>query len=434
MKRETKIGLFLGVVLLIVALFIMFVGNIKVLFEKEGYPLYVDFDSVTGLDKRAIVRMAGVKIGYVKEIGLKDMRAHIRMDINDGTKIAKGSKATLASVGLLGEKHIEILPGEGDEYYQPGDTIEGIAAVSFDQLGTLLFSIGNEIKEVGKDIRKLIGKESRTDIKKTLESISDLTNELNDFFSANRKELGAAISKSSQTVQKLETQIDSLSSNLDELVGTMSEVIEENRENVKLNLENIKELISSTEESLKLIKEALEKISKGEGSLGKLVQKPDLYNKVEETINRVNDLAQPVSKLKLSGEFRLDYFQKKKDVKGYFSVDFWWTEKNFVLGQIVHNPSLEQFTYSLQAGIRWGAFSPRAGIIESKMGIGLDYYLFNDKLRLSLESFDFNRTPRPRFRFLTRYFASKKIYVLFGIDSFTLAPKRELFFGMGIDL
>jgi hypothetical protein len=104
------------------------------------------------------------------------------------------------------------------------------------------------------------------------------------------------------------------------------------------------------------------------------------------------------------------------------------------MAQAIHDPWLERFTYSVQAGMRWKSFSPRAGIVESKAGAGLDYYALRDRLRFSLEGFDFNRRPRPRFRLWTQYAVSKYFYILLGIDDFTLVPKRELFFGFGLGL
>ena len=68
MKREIKIGIFMTIAIFILSLFIFIVGDISVLFKKKGYPLFVNFDSVAGLEKRAVVRMAGVKVGFVKKI------------------------------------------------------------------------------------------------------------------------------------------------------------------------------------------------------------------------------------------------------------------------------------------------------------------------------------------------------------------------------
>ncbi|MGD2246136.1 MAG: MlaD family protein, partial [Candidatus Aminicenantes bacterium] len=129
MKREIKIGIFLTAALLLIAIFIFIVGDLGVLFRKPGYPLIVSYDSATGLEKRAVVRMAGVKVGYVRDIRLKRRKAEVELIISSGVFVPEGSRATLASIGLLGEKHIEILPGEGEESLEAGDTIEGVPPV-----------------------------------------------------------------------------------------------------------------------------------------------------------------------------------------------------------------------------------------------------------------------------------------------------------------
>ena len=137
MRRELKIGIFLAVAISVLAAFIFVVGDLSVLFKKPGYLLYVSYDSAAGLEKRALVRMAGVKIGYVKDIRLKQSKAEVLLSIDSGINVPRGSKATLASLGLLGEKHIEIMPSEEAKFCLPGETIEGIPPVSFDQMGTL---------------------------------------------------------------------------------------------------------------------------------------------------------------------------------------------------------------------------------------------------------------------------------------------------------
>jgi len=67
MRREFKIGIFAAGTLLVLALFIFFVGDLSDLFRKEGYPLYANFESVAGLEKSAVIRIAGVRAGFVKD-------------------------------------------------------------------------------------------------------------------------------------------------------------------------------------------------------------------------------------------------------------------------------------------------------------------------------------------------------------------------------
>ena len=431
MKRELKIGIFISIALFIVAAAVFVVGDLSVLFRKPGYSLYVSFDTAAGLEERAVVRMAGVKIGYVKDIRLKGSRANVLLNINSGIEVPQGSKATLASLGLLGEKHIELLPGAEPGICQPGDTLEGVPPVSFDQMGTMLLSIGNEFKEMGRIISELIGgEESRDNFRNTLSNLSSFSSDLKEFFGVNKEELHKGIQSSSQAVQKFDKRVEEVSRNIDELIFMLKDVVEENRENIKINLNNIQELIKEIEQSLKLMNESLEKINKGEGTLGKLISQPELYARAEGAVGELEKLIYPVSNLRFTGGLRTEYYGKSNLLKHYFTLGIWPSEKKYLLAQVIHDPWLDKFVFSSQFGIRWGGFAPRVGIMESKVGAGVDYYALRDRLKFSLDIFDFNRRPRPHLRFWTRFVASKYFNLLVGVDNFTLAPRREIYFGL----
>jgi len=431
MKRELKIGIFVSIALSIIAAFVFVVGDLGVLFRRPGYSLYASFDTAAGLERRAVVRMAGVKIGYVKDITLEGSRANVLLTINSEIEVPQGSKATLASLGILGEKHVELLPGDEPGICRPGDVLEGVPPVSFDQMGTMLLSIGNEFKEMGRIISELIGgEESRDNFRNTLDNLSSFSADLKEFFGVNKEELHQGIQASSQAVQKFNQRVEEVSKNIDELIFMLKDVVEENRENIKINLNNIQELIKEIEESLKLLNESLEKINKGEGTLGKLISQPELYARAEGAVGKLERLIYPVSNLRFSWALRTEYYRESSLLKNYFTLGIWPTENKYLLAQVIHDPWSDRFVYSSQFGIRWGSISPRVGIMESKVGTGVDYYLFKDRLRFSLDIFDFNRKPRPHFRFWTRFVASKYFNILVGVDNFTLVPRREIYFGL----
>lgn len=431
MRSEIKIGIFLAIGLFIIAAFIFVVGDISVLFKRKGYSLYVSFDTAAGLEERAMVRMAGVKVGYVKDIMLKGSRAQVLLNIDNGIEVPRGSKATLASLGLLGEKHIEILPGEEPGFCQPGDTIGGVPPVSFDQMGTMLLAVGNEFKEMGKTVSEIVGgEESRADFRGTLRNMASFTEDLREFFGTNKEEIRQGLQNSHQAIQKFEQRVEEVSNNLDELIFLLKDTVEENRENIKINLKSIQELITNIEKSLKLLNESLEKINKGEGTLGKLIHQPELYERAEGTMDELERVINPISNLRISGGLRAEYYGKSELLKNYFTLGIWPSKKKYLLTQIIYDPWSDQLVYSAQGGARWGAISPRVGIMESKVGAGIDCYAVRDRLKFSLEGFDFSRSPRPHFRLWTRYAASKYLYLVLGIDDFTLAPEREVFFGL----
>jgi phospholipid/cholesterol/gamma-HCH transport system substrate-binding protein len=430
-RQEIKIGLFLAIGLAILAIFIFVVGDISTLFGKKGYTLYTHFDSVAGLEKKTLVRMAGVKVGDVEEITLKGNMAEVAMSINPEIEISQDSKATLASLGLLGEKYIEISPGVEDAIVQPGGVIGSLPPVSFDQLGIILSSVGDDIKSTSKAMRELLGEgEARVNIKEILQNLSSVSAELKDVISESKPNITQSLEKSAHAIDTFDQNVRAISKNLDELILLLKDTVEENRGELKGNLEGIKDLISRTEEALKKLSEALEKINKGEGTLGRLIEDPSLYEKTEDTIKRVQDIISPVSSFRWDLGLRAEYFAKSELFRGTLSLGFWPSSDKFVLAQVVSDPWQDEFTYSAQGGIRWGDFAPRAGIMESKFGVGLDLYTFRDRVIFTLEGFDFNREPGPHFRAWTSLVASKYIHILLGLSDFTLSNNREVYFGM----
>jgi phospholipid/cholesterol/gamma-HCH transport system substrate-binding protein len=430
-RQEIKIGIFLALGLIILAVFIFVVGDISTLFKQEGYTLYTHFDTVAGLEKKTVVRMAGVKVGAVKSIALKGGKAEVALDIDPEIQIPQDSKATLASLGLLGEKYIEITPGIEDEVVQPEGMIGSLPPVSFDQLGIILSSVGDDIKRTSKAMRDLLGEgEARVNIKEILQNLSMVSAELKKMIGENRPNISQSLDDAALAIQTFDQNVQSISQNLDELIQMIKGTVDENRENLKGNLEGIQELISKMDKALKSLNESLEKINKGEGTLGKLIIDPSLYEKTEKTINRAQEIVSPFSDVRLDVGLRAEYFATSELFRGVLSLGFWPTSDKFFLAQIVRDPWQDKFTYSAQGGIRWGVFAPRAGIMESTFGVGLDLYAFKDRVIFTLEGFDFNREPRPRFRAWTSFAASQYFRILVGWNDFTLSENREFYLGM----
>ena len=431
MSKELKIGIFITIALFIVGAAVFIVGDISVIFRKPGYSLFVSYESATGLEKRAVVRMAGVKIGYVKDIRLKGRMAEVELNVDYGIPVPKGSRATLASIGLLGEKHIEILPSAAEESCQPGETLSGVPPVSFDQMGTTILAIGEEFKGIAQIINEMIGgEESKSSFRDTLNNLSSLSKDLKDTFGTYKGEIKQGLESSNQAIRKFEESVDGVSQSLDELIVMIKDAVSESKENVNVNLEAIKKLIENIEKSLELLNESLEKINKGEGTLGKLIQQPELYERAEGAMDDIENIINPISEFKVSGGLRAEYYIESEELKGYFSLSLWPAKDKFFLAQIIYDPWLDDLFYSAQGGLRWGDFSPRIGIMESKVGAGVDYYAIKDRVVLSLEAYDFFRDSQPHFRLRTSFAPLKHLYLVLGLDDFALASNREIFFGL----
>ena len=138
---ETIMG---GVVLLVAALFLVFVFRSSDTGGTSGYPVRAQFDDASGLTPGTDVRMAGVKIGVVAEQGLDPQTylARVVMTIDDSIELPTDSSARIIPDGLLGGNFISVEPGGEEEMIQPGGAIQftqgSINVV--DLLGRFIFS------------------------------------------------------------------------------------------------------------------------------------------------------------------------------------------------------------------------------------------------------------------------------------------------------
>ena len=113
---ELKVGLFVGIGILIFFIIVFSIGDVTLI--KRGYRIYMVFSFVNGITKGAPVRLAGVDVGYIERINVyhdkeaQKTKVKLTALINSmDTKIEKNARATINTLGLLGEKYLEIFPG-----------------------------------------------------------------------------------------------------------------------------------------------------------------------------------------------------------------------------------------------------------------------------------------------------------------------------------
>ena len=139
---EVVVGVFVLLGMAAMAYIAVSFGNIGLL-DKNSYTLYAEFDSTAGLRSGARIEIAGVGIGRVGRITLKDYLSRVELRIDRDVKIPEDSIAAVRTNGLIGEKVIKIVPGGSDEYLGDGDTINDTeSSVSLEELiSKYIFSI-----------------------------------------------------------------------------------------------------------------------------------------------------------------------------------------------------------------------------------------------------------------------------------------------------
>lgn len=120
---ELGVGVFLMVGLVCLAYVSLKLGDIS-LWNGSSYDIHAKFSTVSGLKEKATVTMAGVHIGQVRRIGLKDGQAFVTMSIKKDVKLEEDSIASIKTMGLIGDKYVAVSPGGSDVYIKPGGTLQ----------------------------------------------------------------------------------------------------------------------------------------------------------------------------------------------------------------------------------------------------------------------------------------------------------------------
>lgn len=114
-KLELKVGIFVFFGLIILTVFVLLIGDFKT--WSSGYEVNFVFGFVNGIKIGAPVRFAGVDVGEVRAIDFvrtQENKTQVQIAgwLKKAIRIPADSTVWVNTLGLFGEKYIEIIPGK----------------------------------------------------------------------------------------------------------------------------------------------------------------------------------------------------------------------------------------------------------------------------------------------------------------------------------
>jgi len=94
-----------------------------------SYTVKATFDDVGGLKSGDNVSIAGIPVGKVESVALKDGLAVVTLDIDNGVPVEKDAVASVRTEGVLGGKYVRITPGGSDTLLADGDVLRETESV-----------------------------------------------------------------------------------------------------------------------------------------------------------------------------------------------------------------------------------------------------------------------------------------------------------------
>ncbi len=89
----------------------------------HGFTLYALFNKIDGVSNGAEVRLGGLKVGrVVSQSFANDYQIKLEMALDKNYELPVDSSVQIETDGLMGAKHLEIVPGADEELLNNGDS------------------------------------------------------------------------------------------------------------------------------------------------------------------------------------------------------------------------------------------------------------------------------------------------------------------------
>lgn len=284
---KMKIGIVVSIAIAAI-LYSSFSGGGVSIFAPKDY-LVVYFESVNGLLNGASVRLSGVEVGTIKSVEFVNLdptrRLEVKMSIKESVWdiITIDSKVQLGTIGLLGDKYLEIFPGtpglpvveSGAELGIKDETGIDVLTQKAPEITGAVDTLLSNLKAVSKKIaggEGTVGKIiSDTVMYSNLVTVLDQTSEVLAEIRRNQKEILEKLGASLNNTESITAKMDSGDGSLGRLV-------------------NDEKLYSNMTNSAGRLDSILAKIDRGEGSAGALVNDAALYEEIRNLVVRINNL------------------------------------------------------------------------------------------------------------------------------------------------
>ncbi|MCP3676073.1 MAG: MCE family protein [Deltaproteobacteria bacterium] len=472
LTSEAKVGLFVILGILLLVYMSLKIGGVRI-GKSDGYELFVRFDSVAGLDKDSSVRVAGVEIGRVKQITLDGNKAKLTLMVKKDTRIGADFVAVLTTQGVLGERYLELIPGSPNApLIEPGGTITRTQQyIDLEKFITILGDAAADIKEVSSSLAGVFGGVAgERNLRDIVVNLGELTRRMNRIVAANEERIGRTLGNFEIFSRLLKDDGPGIVDGLRNITDEFNSFIAENRDSLQgsirsfeqasLKLEETMDTVNKMvmnvepkiDESFSRVTSIADKIDRGEGTLGKLVNDPETHDNFNKALTGINSTIGRIESFKTFLSYRAEYLTDVEETKSYFSLKLQPKADRYYLIEVIDDPTgarsvetkvtttggttttvnevtiTDDFKFSAQVARRFGGLTLRGGLLESTGGVGMDYHLWDDKIRFTFDAFDFDQTRNPHLKAGLSYSFAKFFFLSGGYDDFVSKVDLESYY------
>ncbi len=250
----------------------------------KGYALYAKFPWSSGLKQGQPVLLAGVNVGYVDQVELRqDGTVLTTFRVGKSYKVPQGTVATVIPNGIFGDMAIALTPKRPTPLSIPeNDTIPvGPSSPGIAELTSKGDSIATSVNAITTALQKeLVASGGVADLRKTLASSNALMLNMNKLVS----EFSAVAAEQNRQLTLTQASLRRATSGVD------SAKIDSTLKNVRATSENFAILSADFQKTSAKLDSVIAKANNGPGSVGLALNDPGAYNDVRALIQHMDSI------------------------------------------------------------------------------------------------------------------------------------------------
>ena len=256
---ETRLGIFVALAVIAAIVIIEMIGGEDAF--KPGYRVHALFDTVQELKVGDSVKMAGVEIGRVDKIALKDGKVQVTMKLHPDALVKTDSHAVIKFAGLMGQNYVAIDFGTTDG--KRLDDNQFITTVEQPDLSAIMAKLDSAAGGIANVAKSFSG-----------DSINNLLGPMTDLIKQNSARITMTLSN-----------MESISGQIASGQGTVGRVIYSDT-----LYDSALSTVTNLQDAVLQAKQLVNGISSGQGTLGKLATDDALYNSTQASMTNLNQI------------------------------------------------------------------------------------------------------------------------------------------------
>ncbi len=427
------------------------VMSVKVTSNQSGFgghtPYTTSLPDAVGIFPKTPIKVAGINAGKITKLHLKGNHAMIEFEVMDQVVVTKGSSMNIKTVGVLGDKYIELVVNtNSSEKLPPGAFIETKMGVGIAELAKEVGVVVADVRDIVKEFKASLipAGQKESEVKLIVRNVRE--------FTENAKKL-------TETLKAIavdnEGKMVKIIDNIEKFTGQLRDHMDADNENSLMG--DIKEVVAHADQIARDLESIVADVRNGKGTVGQLLSEDEIADEVKETLAGVKKIVDKVNSVKTEVQV---YTGSNTDDGWKTDAEIWIypsPERFFVLGassseQGVENKTTTEtntdgalstqektetkhntYTFTAQMGRKLHNFHLRGGMIESAAGFGIDYDFPTLGVRLTSEIFDFNFDDGANLRLKSEFHLWNIIYLRAMAEN-VIYPERNYTFSLGFRL